>query len=125
MKTRRITRNSPKDVLRAMQPNSEVLYEEASFGRTGSEVTLLLDQKAPWQIHSLAELNLMNKVASIRWNIGEGSIFKLFEHEDGNGRQLTFSGAGQLSRFESSGDSYRITAWGWFTSDQFIEDGTE
>lgn len=121
MNSHRTTRETPKDVLRAMQPNSVVLYEATSFGFTGSEATLLLSEKTPWQIHSLADLMLRNKVASIRWNINEGSIFKLFEHQDGSGWQLTFSGAGQMPRLESDGASHEITAWGWFTSDQFIK----
>lgn len=121
MNTRKITRESPKDVLREMQPNSVVLYDAASFGRTGSESTILLSEKSPWQIHSLKDLMLRDNVASIRWNINEGSIFKLFENQDGSGRQLSFSGAGQMPRLESAGESHAITAWGWFTSDQFIE----
>ncbi|MCA9818268.1 MAG: hypothetical protein R3C24_17520 [Cyanobacteriota/Melainabacteria group bacterium] len=125
MKTDKITRESPKDVLRAMQPNSVVLYDATSFGCTGSEETLLLSEKTPWQIHSLADLRLRNKVASIRWNINEGSIFKLFEHQDGSGWQLSFSGAGQMPRLESDGESHEIAGWGWFTSDQFIKKKTE
>lgn len=126
MKTRKLTRETPKDVLRAMQPNSVVLYDAAFFGCTGSEVTLLLSEKTPWQIHSLADLMFRNKVASIRWNINDGSIFKLFEHQDGSGIQLSFSGAGQLSSLESNAeaDADNISAWGWFTSDQFIENGS-